>query len=349
MTARSVTVGALGARIRIVFGDDVPADVVARTAHAWSGASVDAAEEDAAEDARIDVPAVSDPEAFLQQLSTDVTLEALAHNRGRLLMLHAAGVALEDGRVIAFVGPSGRGKTTLSRHLARHFGYVSDETIAFDDELRVLPYRKPLSVIRHGMPKDQIAPADAGLRDLPGVPLRLAAIVVLDRDPGASGVTVEHVPFADAAPDLVAQTSYLTELPGTVSALADLCARAGGVRRLRYAEASEVPAAIERILAPGPASDAGTARQLPVLGPEGEVTSADAVDDGDRIVVLAGRTLRVLDGIAPTILRHAGEGEEAIVAAVVAAHGAPPSGDPAALVRHAMQELAEAGFVVGER
>lgn len=345
MTATSLTVVALGAHVRIAFGDAVPGDVVDRVRRAWSGA-IAASDR---EDRTIDVPTVSDPDDFLQGLSTNVTLEALANARGRLAMLHAAGVALEDGRVIAFVGPSGRGKTTLSRALAQRFGYVSDETIAFDRDLQVLPYRKPLSVVRHGRPKDQVAPADAGLRELPDAPLRLAAVVLLDRDPEASSVTVEHVPFARAAPDLVAQTSYLMELPETVCTLAELCDRAGGVRRLRYTDAAQVPDMLEELLVPDPAPAPWVRLELPTRDGSGETAMADAADYGDVIVALSGRTLRVLEGIAPTILRNADRAEDDIVAAVVEHHGAPPSGDARKIVRQAIAELAEAGFVVAAR
>ncbi|WP_309064594.1 hypothetical protein [Microbacterium sp.] len=343
MTASSLTIRALGAHVRVAFGDAVPGDVVARARRAWSGASTASDREDRL----VDVPTVLDADDFLQHLSTSVTLEALSHGRGRLMMLHAAGVAMEDGRVLAFVGPSGRGKTTLSRALAQRFGYVSDETIAFDRDLNVLPYRKPLSVVRDGRPKDQVAPEDAGLRELPDVPLRLAGIVLLDRDASAESVTVEHLPFAVAAPELVTQTSYLMELPGTVRTLAELCERAGGVRRLRYAEATDVPDMIDELLVADPEPETWAALTLRVRDAVGSVVPADAVDYGDVLVTLSERTLRVLDGIAPTILRHAQRSEEDITAAVVDRFGAPPHGDATAIVRGAIDELREAGFVIG--
>lgn len=342
-----VVLAAMGAVVRIEFGDGVPDEVIERVRHAWTGAAIDPAPARVDTDLRIEVDDVPEVERFLERLSTDVTLEALAHNRGSLMMLHAAGIALDDGRVIAFVGPSGRGKTTLSRVLANVHGYVSDETIAFDRDLRVLPYRKPLSVVREGAPKDQVAPADAGMRDLPDADLTLAAIVLLDRDTSVGEPEIEHLHFIDAAPVLVEQTSYLVELDGTVATLAELCDRVGGIRRLRYSEAADVPAKIESLLAPGPAPEAWTRASVAVRDAVGQASSSDAVDYGDAVVVLSDRTLRVLTGIAPTVIRAARESEEfgSIVKAVIEHHGVPPSGDPEVIVRTAIEELTEAGLL----
>ena len=340
----TIAVSALGAVIALEFGDQVPAEIVERVRHAWSGAIAPA---DAVADLRREVSEVPDPERFMEQLTQNVTLDALAHRRGSLMMLHAAGVALDDGRVVAFTGPSGRGKTTLSRVLARAFGYVSDETIAFDRDLRVLPYRKPLSVIRHGMPKDQVAPGDAGLRPLPDADLRLAAIVLLDRDPEAGAPTVEPLHFLDAAPELIAQTSYLAEIDGTVATLAELCDRVGGVRRLRYAEAADVPAMLESLTGAAPTPEPWAHAELGVRDADGADVVADAVDYGDAMAVLSDRTLRVLEGIAPTVVRAAQTAPDlaTIVAAVRAEHGEPPTGDAETLVRSAIAELADAGLV----
>lgn len=356
VTSSTLAVSALGARIELAFAEDVPEDVVARIRRSWSGAAIEpgsaspadsASSADTASDARIEVDAAGDVERRLETLSTRVTLDALAHNRGRLMMLHAAGIALEDGRVIAFVGPSGRGKTTLSRALAQHHGYVSDETIAFDHELRVLPYRKPLSVVRAGAPKDQVSPADAGLRELPDAELTLAAIVLLDRDPAATEPEIEHLHFADAAPLLAAQSSYLLEYEGTVCALAELCDRVGGVRQLRYAEAADVPAMIDALLVPDPAPASWERMRLHATDADGASTTADAVDYGDTMVAFADSTLRVLGGIAPAVLRAANQSLDfdEVVRAVLDSHGAPPNGDAVGTVRDVLLELAGVGLV----
>lgn len=345
VTSSALAVSALGARIELAFGENVPEEVIARVRRAWSGAAIEPGPDaDPLADARIEIDDVIDVERRLETLSTTVTLDALVHNRGRLMMLHAAGIALDDGRVIAFVGPSGRGKTTLSRTLAKQYGYVSDETIAFDHELRVLPYRKPLSVVRAGAPKDQVSPADAGLRELPDADLTLAAIVLLERDPAATVPEIEHLHFADAAPLLAAQSSYLIEYEGTVCALAELCDRVAGVRLLRYAEAADVPAVIDALLERDPDPAPWERMQL---GGEGSASTADAVDFGDAVVTFSDGTLRVLEGIAPTVLRAARESTDLdrIVGAVIESHGAPPNGEASSMVRDVIDELAAVGLV----
>lgn len=351
-TKSTLAVSALGARIELAFGEDVHDSEVARIRQAWSGASIPgsagrASGGEAVPDVRVELDAVDDTESRLERLSTRVTLDALQHNRGRLMMLHAAGIALDDGRVIAFVGPSGRGKTTLSRALAQHYGYVSDETIAFDGDLRVLPYRKPLSVVRERAPKDQIAPADLGLRELPDVELTLAAIVLLDRDPTAAEPEVELMHFADAAPLLAAQSSYLVEYDGTVRALAELCDRMGGVRMLRYAEAADVPSMIDALfeqeLAPAP----WTPMRLQAVGADGSAATVDAIDYGDAVVTFTRSKLCVLEGVAPAVLRAVNETPdfERIVDAVLEVHGVPPLGDAEQMVRDVLDELRDAGLI----
>ena len=123
---------------------------------------------------------------MLSGLSQQVTLAAIEAARGRAWMLHAAGIATPDGAVVVLVGPSGRGKTTASRALGTVYGYVSDETVAIDDDGRVWPYRKPLSVIEDsGARRRQLAPSALGLQPLPDAELRVAAVVLLDRDPSS--------------------------------------------------------------------------------------------------------------------------------------------------------------------
>ena len=147
---------------------------------AWADALADAA----AEPVETVTPYGSERVHMLSGLSQQVTLAAIEAARGRAWMLHAAGIATPDGQVVVLVGPSGRGKTTASRALGAVYGYVSDETIAIDDDGRVWPYRKPLSVIEDpAAPKTQLPPSALGLQPLPDAELRVAAVVLLDRDP----------------------------------------------------------------------------------------------------------------------------------------------------------------------
>jgi len=54
-------------------------------------------------------------------------------------MLHAGGLCNpETGASVVYVAPSRTGKTTLTLSLSGRFGYLSDETIALDEQLHIL-------------------------------------------------------------------------------------------------------------------------------------------------------------------------------------------------------------------
>lgn len=337
-----LTVSALGAVVRIVLPSDASPELVARVTDPWRGALV----ESVSADREVVLDATDNIEGMLEQLSVRVTLEALDHRRGDLIMFHAAGVALDDGRVLAFVGPSGRGKTTLSRELGKHFGYVSDETIGVDADLNVFPYRKPLSVVQDSGPKKQVGPVDAGLRDLPDAPLRLAALVLLDRDGQAPAPELASVDLLDALEATVPQLSYLGDVESALCRLALLVERVGGIQRLRYSDASDVPPIV-----PGLVRARSTGRWRPALGSvgRGELTidADDAIASGGRIAVLSGGVVRVLSGIAPVIWQavHDGRAFDGVVDSVTAAFGVPPRGEASALVANAVGELVSAGLL----
>lgn len=300
---------------------------------------------------------------LLDGLSQRVTRAVLTVRRGELWMLHAAGLALPDGRVIVLVGPSGRGKTTAALRLGRRYGYVSDETVAIAPDGAVHAYRKPLSlVVGPGAPKAQRSPGELGLVPLPDVPLRLGAVVLLDRDGAVESPTVDAVDLGDALDDLVAQTSYLSDLDRPLQTIARLVAATGGVRRLRYREADDLDDAIGRIAdgagaapvrwrveaAGSPGASDGTGRDGHVRTP---VADAVALADPDRIAVLrrdaaGGGHVSLMAGIAPTLWRAAeGAPSADLVRTAIAVHGDPGGGAAAARVHAALAELAHAGLV----
>ncbi len=292
----------------------------------------------------------ADPAAGLSDLSTQVTLEALDALRGSRLLLHAAGVAKEDGRTIAFVGPSGRGKTTASRHLGRHFSYVSDETVAVAADLSVRSYRKPLSVITPGLVhKEQIAPSDVGLRDLPQGPLRLVGLTLIDRQPDADEVGPVVVDTIDAICEMTPQISYLPELPTPLQWLARLFDAVGAPTRLVYRDATELPALVERMFEASPSTPATWA--LPHLTESSGPWRAGRYDDA---ILVDGRACILRDGVV-TALGELGrlvwvkclEGAtvEAMIAAAVAEFGEPEGADAATLVAGTLDELCSLGFI----
>lgn len=361
--------------MRIEPGDRSPDDVAA-IARAWGDAVVTAGGPLPA--AHRDVtPAGGAIAHALAGLSQAVTLAAIEARRGELWMLHAGGLSDDDGNVVAIVGPSGRGKTTATRALAAHYGYVTDETVGVAADGTVLPYRKPLSIIEDPLAdKAQRSGSELGLGALPAAPLRLSAIVLLDRVPGGPAQPVlEPCDLADALPELVEQTSYLADLPAPLRRVAAHVAAVGGVHRVTYSEAETLAAAlaplfrpaaeIEHVRAAASAPESAGAAPADTTGTETSwwrgahldvLELAPVVDDGpERLALLqpeadGGATLRILDGIGPTLWRVAATPRTAggLVAAVVSEHGAPPTGDPGAAVAAAVAALATEGVLVRE-
>lgn len=346
-------VDALGRRVRIDVPGDPRSSHVARVRAAWSGALCDSpSEPELAVPLRLDSRSVDDPDrAFdlgMERLTVEVTLAALASQRGRMLMFHAAGIADATGRVLAFVGPSGRGKTTLSRELGTLHAYVSDETIAVDRAHIVHPYRKPLSLVREGRPKQQVSPVDAGLRPLPDAPLRLSGLALIDRDPSLDAPEVAEVALVEALPELVAQVSYLRDVAHPLQTIAALCDAVGGVVRVRYPDASTVPALLPGLFDHSRHGSAWT--PAPDAAPTGSFSServTDAIVTDDRVIAMTDTVVHVLDGVAPTIwlTARAGGDLDRIVHSVQAEFGAPPHGDARSRVVAAIDELIAAGLL----
>lgn len=362
--SRDLAIDALGTVIRID-GSALSDAGWSAVREAWHDAIVDPAGEAVAAATVTAYGTVSVP-VMLAGLSVDVTHAALHAQAGRLLMLHAAGLATADGSVVALVGPSGRGKTTASKVLGREFGYVSDETVAITLDGSVLPYRKPLSVIEtHQIPKVQKSPSQLGLRPIRDVPLRLAALVLLERDDSAGLPRLEQVDLAEGIVALAEQASYLGRLPSPLWRLASLARSVGGIHRLTYRDAASLSPLIGQLGARTPAlplpvvgtgalpkaSDTprrdalrGAYRQTPVL-------DSLALDQREILLVQDGEVssrVVVIDGIAPTLWRSASEAIEfdTLVAAAVAAHGQPVGADAATLVRASLAALIEAGLLI---
>lgn len=347
-------VAAIGAVIEIELTDR-GGRFVEQARAAWADALYDG---DAEPEAVVaDRPALDD-EAALAMLSTDVTLAALALRRGRpMWMLHAAGLADADGRVVVMSAASGTGKTTAARHLSRRLAYVSDETVAIADDGSVVPYRKPLSVIAEGVPhKVQVAPSALhGRLPLPDR-LRVARIVVLDRRADGPEVPdVEPLDLASALELLAPQTSYLSDMPAPLHLIRELLETTGGAVRVRYREVDTLDAVVDGFLSVEPAREAEPSPQVYEAHPAPEETTAtdghrrapvvDALDlDGGRLALLrrsdAGSRLHILDGIGPAVWTAAtGRTVTEITDEVVAVHGRPEDADPRALVDAAVAQL----------
>ncbi|MGC0368433.1 hypothetical protein [Microbacterium sp. SLBN-111] len=342
-------VDALGVHVAIRMRDDAQSCAADRARSAWR----DAASSSPGAETRtveISLSARDDLPRALSDLSTRVTLEALDALRGSRLLLHAAGIAAPDGRVLAFVGPSGRGKTTAARHLGTRFGYVSDESVAVDEELTVWPYRKPLSVIVDGTPvKEQIAPSDLGLLPLPSAPLRLVGITLLERDPDADEPRATAVDLIDAICEMTPQISYLPELPSPLQYVARIVDRLGAVTRVIYRDATELPALVDDMFAATPPVRQNWSTP-PAAVANGSWHCA-AVEDA---ILVEGRACILRDGVV-TALDHRGclvwtmclEGATLpeITTAAIAAFGEPDGWDAEALIDQTIDELVRHGLV----
>jgi hypothetical protein len=293
-------------------------------------------------------------------LSTRVTLAAIEQRKSELVMLHACAVALDDGRVVAFVGPSGRGKTTLVSRLARSFGYVTDETVGVTIDGRVLPYRKPLSVIEPGSTpgdKTQVSPSDLGLADLPGGQLQISAVVLMNRDPDHSApAVVEEVTFVNAVVQLVPELSYLPMLERPLQRLASLIDQVGGIRRVTYGEASTVASLVPSLASSEPQTPswsplANGEFEQPGPGEFARIPPLDGIEADGALLLLHGSNVRVLTGVGPAIWSALARPSSfnAIVETVVDSLGAPSEGDPSSIVELALQEMIASGLIAEGR
>jgi hypothetical protein len=180
-----------------------------------------------------------------------VTMRAIDHQAGRLVMLHAAGVAdPATGRTVALVAPSGVGKTTAARALCRRLGYVTDETLAVREDGSIAVYPKPLSVLESpgNGHKAQLSPDDLDLVPAP-VACTIAGVVVLDRD-GSAEAWLESVPLLAALARLGSESSYLSRLPKPLHRQAGVVDRAGGLKVLHYADREQLPELVDDVLRP---------------------------------------------------------------------------------------------------
>lgn len=365
MGRRTLLVEAIGATVAID-GSDLTESAWAAVRKAWSGAL--AANPSAQPAVTVGAHGHIGTASMLASLSMDVTLAALQHGAGHLLMLHAAAVASPEGRVVALVGPSGRGKTTAARHLGTSFGYVSDESVGITADGRVLPYRKPLSIIEDDpLVKAQRSPRELGLKTVEAQPLRLAALVLLERSEDAVAPHTEELSPTDALVGLAREASYLGRLDAPLATLRSHIDAVGGAHRIVYRDVATLEPEIRRLVGreavrtPRQASVGGDSRArtrgTPAPASVGIAYRQTGVVDelplgDDRIAVLVrtdrkSSKIAVLDGIAPAIWASvaapASLGD--IVESVVRRHGEPSEGDAASLVAASLSALLEEGLL----
>ncbi|NQX15592.1 hypothetical protein [Rathayibacter sp. VKM Ac-2857] len=356
---RDLTIAPFGLGVRLSFDDTVPDAVIARFQESWSDVTDVAERPGSAHRVSLTEPegvagVIAQPteEALAEHLGAALTVAAVDACRGRLLSIHASALALPDGRVVAFTGRPGAGKSTLISLAGRRFGYLTDETVAVRRDGTVLPFRKPIAL--HGGTsgwKRHRSPAASGMLPLPAAPLRLAGLWLLARDADGPDVPVlEEVGFDEALRALLPELSWFAELPSALHHLAALVDAIGGVRRLRYREAESVLPLLDGVREPAAVAETEPESVASAASAPGAYRRDDGTEwiERDGVVsCLRGSLIESLTGIAPvlwrTLARPASFGE--LTAAVVAEHGAPPGGDAGEVVGAVLAELVERGLV----
>lgn len=307
------------------------------------------------------------------EITSEVTLTAINGLGGEALLLHAAAVALNDGRVIGFVGPSGRGKTTASAALGSLHHYVTDETLAIYPDCSVVPYPKPLSIGQRPGRKQHSSASGLGYRPAPRDGLHLAALVLLDRRPGIDRAYVESVTLIEAMSELVSQSNHLSRLEHPLRTLAEVAMSTGGVRRVVYSEAETLPAIVDDLLSAfseeqpalmdvattyrkdcdcfaSPSETAVDANPIAeaLPGTYRRTITTDALFVDDHLLVLTPGRFTVLDGVGPVVWLAADDDstEEELREAALRQLPEPPEGtDVANVVSAVIEQLVDAGLL----
>lgn len=306
--------------------------------------------------------AIAGPSAAVvgDQVALAVTLQAIEANEGDLLMLRAAAVAdPATGRAVVLVGPAGSGRSTAARTLARHFGYVTDDTVGLTATLDLLAYPKPL-VTGDDPAHGTQSPDDLGLREAPGT-LRPAAVLLLERHTeGYVPPVLTELTTAEAVAHLSGNASYLRSLDKPLHRLAALVEEVGVVQRVDYREADDLVAVTQQLLNHPLSAEAEPEPSEPTItellgrGTAGDgpsVRRADFVDfhvsDGAGTVML-GETVVALSYLATRVLTLLGDGSatlDELAEALLLELGEPESGDATSLVRTHVDDLVEVGVL----
>ena len=303
-------------------------------------------------------------------VSRALTAASIHRRSGQCLMLHAAGVATDDGGTVALVAGSGTGKTTASRVLGQRLGYVSDETVCVEHDLRVRAYPKPLSVVMDPEAprgKRESSPDELGLVRAPAA-LSLCCTVLLRRSPDVASPVLEPIALVDAMAEVLPQTSALPSLDRPLDRLAVALAAGHGPWRLTYRDVADcldlVADLAHRRFPDGPphevtwtwvAGHDGTASgEATAAEPASEVDARttwtrapfrDAVVSDGSALVMLDRVPVTLPGLAATVWLAAVDpvGLVDLVDVATASHGAHP--DAAEVVAGTVASLVAQGLL----
>ncbi|GAA3597925.1 hypothetical protein GCM10022198_22750 [Klugiella xanthotipulae] len=326
----------------------------------WCSLDQDAADPPAASPT-LSLITAPDVSILRSTVTSHLTLMGIEDLAGTSFLFHATASSHPvTGDVIALVGPSGRGKTTAAQAMARHRGYVTDETVAVLPDGSVLGYPKPLSVKAHALDtiKTQVGPDELGLvAPTPGVPLSLARLVLLSRDPECVTPVVERVPLASAIVELSTEMSYLWKYPAPLYSLARLIERTGGVHRVRYAEAATLP----DLLSNPPAAEGNESWSSAEISGAGELTpetapvsaglqyrarpTTDALEIDGNILILVENQVVLLSPVGSLIWSATREWTHSDTVHRTLIESFGPHPDSAILAERALHDLADQGVL----
>lgn len=343
----TVRIDALGTTIDLVGS----AEAVESVSRDWSRCRVDG-RGGAPPDATLEIGAGSS--AWLASRVTKRALQALS---GARVLLHAAAVSTQDGRTLVLVGRSGAGKTTACQQLCRtDFGYVTDETVSIDDDLRIVPYPKPLLLRRaEAIPKDVVGPDELEFRTCADQ-LVCTRMVLLRRD-GTQQPRLEPLPLIPAMLALVGQTSGFARMPRPLTSLARVIGACGGAFALHYDEIAGAGATLISLMNDDvalqqtwePVETDSAAAYPHRVGPVLKAAPVhEAVRVGDEVLLLRDGLPVWLRGIGSTIWLAAvgGVAESQVLEYVERRHGHHP--DAARLVDSAVYNMLAQQLIVLE-
>jgi hypothetical protein len=318
-------------------------------------------------------------EALSSNLSSLITHRAIELANPDWMLLHAAAVAdPASGRVVAFVGKSGAGKSTIAETLGKHFGYVTDETLAFDPKTgQVFAYPKPISQVikpsesheannvhNHSQNvKAQLSPDSLALMVLPPT-LSLQNIFFVARDS-----TLDEAPTASRLEELeriqllIPQVSFLTKRTNPLKQLIAASNWNDGAQLLKYRESRDlVDFVAEKVTSAPKVLESESTEWMSVLPPvisEPDESQDDyvfvtdfqeALTNGKEVLILRNSMVTALQGIGADLWLWAQYPArfDHLVEKSLEKHGEPDSGSAISLVEKALEALCETDFLVAK-
>lgn len=196
----------------------------------------------------------ADISEVLHILALRVAGTAAARRSGDLVMLSAGAVAEPDSELAAVLVGNGPELTEAVTTLGKSLVFLSDHTTGITVDGLVVPALNPLRTPGRDGTHSQAPPSS--LVHVPasgsesGSSYRITALIVLEHDGLHEGAPlVEPLDTIDALSVLAPGATSLGNLDRPVQRLADVVRRAGGARRVTYADADTLEPVVRELLA----------------------------------------------------------------------------------------------------